>query len=629
LPSIVNTTDQIGRLPTPIIASPIAPATFAQLAAAWRSASVWLSLWDVEARCAALDEEGPALWTTLWSRAAPFRQRLAQEARRALDRASGDKPSSTSPVFLDANAGLMVLTLPVRMRSRLTGVVLGLFRATPQPEAAAVMQGAPSLFGEDFIRLCDQAGLDVRAISLMAERLAPLPEPELRRMMDLLALTVRQAQTIDTAQVDLAGLTANLQNTYEELHLVYQISGQMSLARRPAETLRSIAQELLDVSRARGVAFVLAGAALSAGRWDAAESREGLSGERIIQVGSSAPALPDLHRLAEILAARRDAGAGHVLLNASRREDDLQWASSWLQHLLVVPLRQENRVLGRLLAVNCKDEGDFTSCDVQLFRAVADRVTTFLENQRLYDDLADLLMGLLHALVSSIDAKDPYTCGHSERVAYISRALARAAGQPPEECERVYLAGLLHDVGKIGVPDAILCKPGRLTPEEFDVLRKHPEIGARILSRVRQVQDLIPGVLYHHERMDGRGYPGGLDATNMPQLARIICLADCFDAMTTSRTYRTALSVDAAVEEIRRCSGTQFDPRLADVFLNLDLSALLHEAREYCGTGWNDAHLQHIGTAVQSSLTATAVAGTNPDQSMAPAAKPASARSTD
>ena len=153
-----------------------------------------------------------------------------------------------------------------------------------------------------------------------------------------------------------------------------------------------------------------------------------------------------------------------------------------------------------------------------------------------------LMMGLMHSLTSAVDAKDAYTCGHSERVALLSRHLAQQAGLSDTEVEQVYMAGLLHDVGKIGVPESVLQKTGKLTPEEFDQMKKHPEIGARILQDVRQIKHLIPGVLHHHERYDGQGYPAGLAGENIPLMGRIICLADCFDAMTSNRTYRRALA---------------------------------------------------------------------------------------
>jgi HD-GYP domain-containing protein (c-di-GMP phosphodiesterase class II) len=167
-----------------------------------------------------------------------------------------------------------------------------------------------------------------------------------------------------------------------------------------------------------------------------------------------------------------------------------------------------------------------------------------------------------------------------ERVALISRRLARAIGLPEAEVERIYMAGILHDVGKIGVPEAVLHKTGKLTAEEFDQMKKHPQIGARILADIKQVQDLIPGVLYHHERYDGKGYPTRLSGENIPLMGRIICVADCFDAMTSNRTYRRALPLEVAMIELRRCAGTQFDPVLADAFLNIsaaEIRALLSE----------------------------------------------------
>jgi len=155
-------------------------------------------------------------------------------------------------------------------------------------------------------------------------------------------------------------------------------------------------------------------------------------------------------------------------------------------------------------------------------------------------------------------------------VALLSRELAQQASLSESQVERIYMAGLLHDVGKIGVPEAVLQKTGRLTPEEFEQIKKHPEIGARILRDVKQLEDILPGVMHHHERYDGRGYPSQLAGEKIPLMGRIICLADCFDAMTSSRTYRKALPLEVALAEICRCAGTQFDPVLSDAFLKIN-----------------------------------------------------------
>jgi HD-GYP domain-containing protein (c-di-GMP phosphodiesterase class II) len=236
-------------------------------------------------------------------------------------------------------------------------------------------------------------------------------------------------------------------------------------------------------------------------------------------------------------------------------------------------MQRQDEMLGYYFAVD-KLEGEFDSQDSKLLGSIANESAIFLENAMLYDDVHGLMMGLLHSLTSAVDAKDAYTLGHSERVAAVGRQLAVEAGMDEAFAERVYLAGLLHDVGKIGVPEAVLHKTGRLTPEEFEHMKKHPQIGARILADVKQVRDLIPGVLHHHERYDGNGYPHNLAGENIPLMGRLICLADCFDAMTSNRTYRKALPLEVALTEIRRCSGTQFDPKLTEAFLRIGAAKL-------------------------------------------------------
>jgi putative nucleotidyltransferase with HDIG domain len=257
-----------------------------------------------------------------------------------------------------------------------------------------------------------------------------------------------------------------------------------------------------------------------------------------------------------------------LLIHDLAKDKKFHWMGEYAQQLLGVPLMRQEQVLGCLFGID-KQAGDFDSVDSKLLNSIANESAIYLENAMLFEDVHGLMMGLLHSLTSAVDAKDAYTCGHSERVALLSRLLAKEAGFPDALVDRVYMAGLLHDVGKIGVPEAVLQKAGRLDPEEFEQIKKHPEIGARILRDIKQVEDIIPGVLYHHERYDGKGYPSGKAGEDIPLFGRIICLADCFDAMTSSRTYRKALPLEVALTEIRRCAGTQFDPTLTDVFLKI------------------------------------------------------------
>ena len=177
----------------------------------------------------------------------------------------------------------------------------------------------------------------------------------------------------------------------------------------------------------------------------------------------------------------------------------------------------------------------------------------------------------IRALSEAVDAKDAYTRGHSERVGVYASKLAREMNFPKEFIERVYIAGLLHDVGKIGVRDAVITKPSRLSPEEYEEIKKHPEIGAKILEPVDFLKDVAACVRHHHEWYDGsnRGYPERLSGDQIPLPSRIILVADTVEAMTSDRPYRKALSLEAVVSEIHRFTGTQFDPKVSQAFVRL------------------------------------------------------------
>jgi HD-GYP domain-containing protein (c-di-GMP phosphodiesterase class II) len=241
--------------------------------------------------------------------------------------------------------------------------------------------------------------------------------------------------------------------------------------------------------------------------------------------------------------------------------------------VLVHPVSRDDNVIGVLIAGERRGpDPAVSSVDMKLLGATATSMAIFLENAALYDDLNTMFLGTLEALTASIDAKDAYTSGHSQRVAHLTKLLAKAMDLDEHTVSRMHIAGLVHDVGKIGVPEAVLTKPGRLTAEEFDEIRKHPEIGYRILKDIPQLRDILPGVLYHHERVDGGGYPKGLPGAEIPLVARLISLADAFDAMSSTRTYRKTLSRREAIQEILDCAGTQFDPELAPIFVKLDFS---------------------------------------------------------
>ena len=186
-----------------------------------------------------------------------------------------------------------------------------------------------------------------------------------------------------------------------------------------------------------------------------------------------------------------------------------------------------------------------------------------------YTQLENAYMESIEVLRQTVDAKDPYTRGHSDRVSDYSVLIGKALGLGEKDIKTLKIGGLFHDIGKIGVPDHILLKPGKLTDDEYSEIKNHPSIGAHILSTATIFSDLIPIVKYHHERYDGFGYPCKLKGNEIPYLARIAAVADTYDAMTSKRPYRDALPLDVVKAEIERCSGSQFDPEIAKVFLDL------------------------------------------------------------
>ena len=178
-------------------------------------------------------------------------------------------------------------------------------------------------------------------------------------------------------------------------------------------------------------------------------------------------------------------------------------------------------------------------------------------------------MESIETLRLAVDAKDIYTRGHSDRVSEYCVLIGKKLGLPEEDIKALKIGGLFHDIGKIGVPDSVLLKEEKLTDEEYSQIKNHPSIGAHILSTATIFADILPIVKHHHEKYDGTGYPSKLSGESIPYLARIAALADTFDAMSSKRPYRDALSIEVIKEEIKKNKGTQFDPKLADVFLDI------------------------------------------------------------
>jgi len=266
---------------------------------------------------------------------------------------------------------------------------------------------------------------------------------------------------------------------------------------------------------------------------------------------------------------------GHPLLVSDVREDP-RYVKVFEEVVseIAVPLTSKSRVLG-VLNVESNQAGAFSQTTLEFLTTIAQQASVAVENARLYERLEQSYFDTVRTLVLAMDAKDPYTRGHSERVRRYSVELARVMGMSEEDVKRVSYAGLLHDIGKIGVREDLLLKPGELTPDEFEEVKLHSVLGEKLVQQVGLLRGVGPLIRSEHENYGGGGYPDGLAGEAIPLGARIIAVADAYDAMTTDRAYHHEMPIKAALDELRKCAGKQFDPRIVEA-----LAQLMSEEKE-------------------------------------------------
>lgn len=348
-----------------------------------------------------------------------------------------------------------------------------------------------------------------------------------------------------------------LMQSYEETYSLFRILRLLACAPEPVQQIRLVCTNVQQVLPFRWVAAVF--------RSDA-HVVPALRGQTIVtgQTGKAAEFESALRRACDSLRGNEWT---KVLVVGKHELATLSGSE-----VVCDPITFDDQVVGLLVAGGKETEnGEIASPEMQFLDAVAEFIGTFHENAARFFEQRAMSIGTIEALTAAIDAKDPYTRGHSERVAALSKQVALAYGLEESESERIRTAGIVHDVGKIGVPERVLCKPGKLDDEEFALIKLHPEIGHRILKGVTLLEHTLPGVLHHHERFDGKGYPHRLAGENIPLQARIIGIADTFDAMSSSRSYRPAMPREKVLAEIARCAGSQFDPAVVEAFKRIDL----------------------------------------------------------
>ncbi|MBM4043625.1 MAG: HD domain-containing protein [Planctomycetes bacterium] len=240
-----------------------------------------------------------------------------------------------------------------------------------------------------------------------------------------------------------------------------------------------------------------------------------------------------------------------------------------IRSVMCVPVQTQQRILGVIYVDTVTDAEAFAKHELELLTAIGKQAGIAIERAQLMERLEKLFLGSIRTLVATIEAKDKYTFGHSERVTAYALQIATELGIPEDQMVTCQLAGLLHDVGKIGVTDTLLSKNGPLTDDEYSDVKRHPSVGAKIISNIEETADIAQAIRHHHERWDGSGYPDGLTGEDIPLASRILSVADAFDAMTSRRPYRDMFTRDEVMEELERKAGSQFDQKVVEAFLRL------------------------------------------------------------
>jgi response regulator RpfG family c-di-GMP phosphodiesterase/pSer/pThr/pTyr-binding forkhead associated (FHA) protein len=236
---------------------------------------------------------------------------------------------------------------------------------------------------------------------------------------------------------------------------------------------------------------------------------------------------------------------------------------------MCAPLIFRDRVLGFVYLDTVNSTRAFSSDDLTLLTAMAAKVATTVENARLYQNLRNLYYSTIETLIRTMQAKDRYTSGHSTRVSRFSLLIADKLGLSSQEKHHLYLGSVLHDIGKIALPDKLLLRPGKLTEEEMELIKKHPQLGVSMIQSLGEMHPIMPLILHHHEALDGSGYPDGIVGDQIPLMSRIVAVADTFDAITSDRPYRKGRSKEEAILELKRVSGIKLDPRIVAAFLQV------------------------------------------------------------
>lgn len=444
------------------------------------------------------------------------------------------------------------------------------FNKVTQANEPAVLE----LTGKNLYQLLIPLQKDFR--SMVATASIQTQEPSLLKRMAKTWMTSLEFRTLSSQlQNENEGFVRQVTDDMEELSFLRKISDQFETI-HAQDDLASLATNVLELMNCsvKAEQIILAEVVSK----DGSIAPDKCPIDQIVSVGNPVISQAEMQ---SILRQYGDKAVGRPLIEndfASGENTDAEQINSFV----LVPISKPSRFQGWILAINRVTEGmgceadeawgwinrEFGSKEATLLTAVSSMLASHMMNRDLFKEKEQLLTNVVRSLVSAIEAKDQYTRGHSERVALYGQRIGKEIGFDDIEQKRLHLSGLLHDVGKIGISDDTLSKSSKLTEEEFSEIKRHPDEGWAILHGLDQLSHIIPGVLYHHERIDGKGYPDGLKADEIPIDGRILAVADAFDAMTSDRPYRKGMSVEKAVSIIESGAGTQWDSDLVKAFLN-------------------------------------------------------------
>lgn len=371
---------------------------------------------------------------------------------------------------------------------------------------------------------------------------------------------------------ELEQTSKRLSATYQEVSLLYGLTQNLRISGGTQQLGQQALDWLSEVIACQGLAIQYQ---LPPHMETTRTKRESV---RLLRTGD----VPlDTATLDRILGFFRKTERETMCVANARTTSQPDWPCPEIRHLAAVPLLEGENLFGWLFALNHERPEGFGTVETSLLASVGAILGIHSANIEHYRHQSDFLTSVVRAFTSAIDAKDPYTCGHSDRVARLSVCLARQLGLETADLNLLYMSGLLHDVGKIGIDDSVLRKTDRLTDEEYEQIKLHPELGCDILKDLKPLVSVLPVVRHHHEQWDGNGYPYGLKGLEIPVLARITAVADSYDAMSSDRPYRCGMPDEKVDAIFRAGAGTQWDPQVVEAFFTCrdQLRELIREER--------------------------------------------------